>query len=295
MLDIKFIRDNLELVKLGAAKKHIVVDLDRLIAVDDTRRELMTAVETARAKQNEASAKIPSAAPAQKEAMLKEMKTLKEAMSAKEDELKEVMVEWQTLMVQVPNIPDVSVPEGESDTDNKEFKTWGDKTKFPFEAKSHIEIMEALGMADFERGAKVAGFRGYFLKGSGALLSLAILNYAQKFFLEKGFTPMIVPSLVRRVNFLGTGWLLTNLSNPKFLILLLAFFAQFITPSMPLWLKALYGYQFSIIALLWFSALAVMLTTQSVRSRITPFLHYVERITGIVLIVFAVLAFVVHN
>ncbi len=207
MLDIKFIRDNLELVKLGAAKKHISVDLDRLVEVDTIRRGLMTEVETARAKQNQVSEKIPSASASEKQAMLAEMKTLKESMTAKDEELKAVMVEWQTLMVQVPNIPDVSVPEGESDADNAEVKTWGDKTKFDFEAKSHIEIMESLGMADFERGAKVAGFRGYFLKGPGALLSMAILNYAQKFFVEKGFTPMIVPSLVRRVNFLGTGYI----------------------------------------------------------------------------------------
>jgi seryl-tRNA synthetase len=207
MLDIKFIRENLELVKAGAAKKHIVVDLDRLIEVDAVRRGLMAEIENARAKQNQVSEKIPTATPEDKQTMLAEMKTLKEAMSAKEEELKAVMVEWQTLMVQVPNIPDVSVPEGESDADNKEVKTWGEKVKFSFEPKSHIEIMESLGMADFERGAKVAGFRGYFLKGSGALLSLAIMNYAQKFFVEKGFTPMIVPSLVRRVNFLGTGYI----------------------------------------------------------------------------------------
>lgn len=207
MLDIKFIRENLELVKAGAAKKHIEVDLDQLVSVDDSRRALLTEVEAARAKQNEVSAKIPSASPEEKETMLREMKTLKEAMQAKEEELKQVMVAWQTLMVQVPNIPDVSVPEGETDADNKEVKTWGDKTKFSFTPKSHIELMEALDMADFERGVKVAGFRGYFLKGDGALLSLAIWQYAQKFFLEKGFTPLLAPSLVRRVNFLGTGYI----------------------------------------------------------------------------------------
>lgn len=207
MLDIKFIRENLELVKAGAVKKHITVDLDRLVAVDDTRRKLQTEVEGARAKQNEVSAKIPTASSSDKEDMLREMKTLKDAMAVKEEELKAVLVEWQTLMVQVPNIPDVSVPEGESDADNKEVKNWGEKTKFPFEPKSHIDLMEALDMADFERGTKVAGFRGYFLKGDGALLSLAVWQYAQKFFLEKGFTPMIVPSLVRRVNFLGTGFI----------------------------------------------------------------------------------------
>jgi len=207
MLDIKFIRDNLDIVKAGAAKKRIDVDLDQLIATDDQRRALLTEVETMRAKQNEVSGKIPFASADEKQAMLHDMKLLKEQMSVKEEELKAVMLSWQTLMVQVPNIPDVTVPDGESDADNKEVKQWGEKTQFSFEPKSHIEIMEALDMADFERGTKVAGFRGYFLKGDGALLSLAVWQHAQRFFLEKGFTPLLAPSLVRRVNFLGTGFI----------------------------------------------------------------------------------------
>ncbi|MBX9765219.1 serine--tRNA ligase [Patescibacteria group bacterium] len=207
MLDIKFIRENLELVKAGAVKKHITVDLDRLLEVDDKRRELLTAIEAARAKQNEASQKIPTASAVEKEQLLREMKVLKEAMTERDEELKTVMVLWQTLMVQVPNIPDISVPEGESDKDNKEVRNWGEKTKFSFTPKSHIEIMEKLKMADFERGTKVAGFRGYFLTGPGALLSLAVWQHAQRFFSEKGFVPVIVPSLLRRVNFLGTGYI----------------------------------------------------------------------------------------
>jgi seryl-tRNA synthetase len=207
MLDIKFIRDNLELVKAGAVKKHITVDLDRLLVVDEKRRELMTAVEAARAKQNEASQKIPSASPVEREQLLSEMKVLKDALVERDEELKGVMLEWQTLMVQVPNIPDISVPEGESDKDNKEVRSWGEKTKFSFTPKSHIEIMEKLKMADFERGTKVAGFRGYFLTGAGAILNMAVWQHAQRFFTDKGFNPIVVPSLLRRVNFLGTGYI----------------------------------------------------------------------------------------
>lgn len=207
MLDIKFIRDNLDVVKAGAQKKHIDIDLDRLVVVDDTRRALLQVVEEMRAQQNEASKKIAQVADAERTALLEEMKTLKEELQGKEKELEPIMKEWQMLMVQVPNVPDMSVPDGASDADNKEVKTWGETSTFSFSAKSHIELMEAHGMADFERGAKVAGFRGYFLKGDGALLSFAIWRYAQDFFLGKGFTPMIVPSLVRRVNFLGTGYI----------------------------------------------------------------------------------------
>jgi len=84
--------------------------------------------------------------------------------------------------------------------------------------------------------------------------------------------------------------LFTNLSNPKFLLFFLAFFVQFITPGMPLYLQALYGYQISVIALIWFALLTVLFTTPSVKSRITPLLHYVEKGTGLILIIFAVLA-----
>src|SRR3989338_8245941 len=98
-------------------------------------------------------------------------------------------------MLLVPNVPDISVPEGESEEDNKEMRTWGEKPEFTFEPKSHIELMKALDMADFERGTKVHGFRGYFLKNDGALLSLALWNYAQEFFLSKNFNPFIAPAI----------------------------------------------------------------------------------------------------
>ncbi|HUD04073.1 MAG TPA: serine--tRNA ligase, partial [Candidatus Paceibacterota bacterium] len=117
------------------------------------------------------------------------------------------MKEWQGLMLAVPNIPDMSVPEGVSEADNKEIKTWGEKPKFDFEPKSHIELMEKLDMADFKRGAKVHGFRGYFLKNDGALLSWAIWNYAQQFFLKKNFNPFIAPAIVNKEYFYGTGHL----------------------------------------------------------------------------------------
>ncbi len=205
MLDIKFIRENLDIVKAGAKKKHVDVDIDKLIALDDKRRALMTEVEALRAKQNSASKHI--AVGSGKETLIAEMKTVRATMDTKNQELDSVIGEWKVLMAQVPNVPDISVPDGESDADNREVKAWGEKSKFGFTQKSHIEIMERLDMADFERGAKVSGFRGYFLKGDGALLALAVWRYAQDFFLKKDFVPMIVPSLVRRDTLVGTGYI----------------------------------------------------------------------------------------
>lgn len=207
MLDIKFIRENIDIVKDAARKKHLEVDLDRLMAVDDTRRETMTALEAKRAEQNRISADIASADEVVRAQLITEMQDLKAEIQKDEEALKPVMEEWQTLMLRVPNIPDMSVPEGKSDEENVEIKAWGEKPQFSFTPKDHVEIMTNLGMADFERGVKVHGFRGYYLKGEGARLSWAIWNYANSFFQQKGFEMMLVPSIVRKSNLYGTGHL----------------------------------------------------------------------------------------
>jgi seryl-tRNA synthetase len=208
MLDIKFILENKDLIELGAKKKHIKFDVAELIALDVTRRELTAKTDTKRAEQNAFSQKIVGIAdPALKMSMITEMKIVKEDLEKAETELKTVLKKWQALMLQVPNIPDMSVPEGVSDADNKEVKTWGEKPQFTFPAKGHIDLMQTLDMVDFDRGTKVAGFRGYYLKNDGVLLSFAIWQYAMDFFLKKDFAPMIVPSLVRRETLFGTGYL----------------------------------------------------------------------------------------
>lgn len=208
MLDIKFIRENLDLVKVATKKKKMKVDLDRLVKVDDSRRAIMQAIETKRAEQKKASDGIPLAHdPILKQQLILEMQALKTEIQKEEEELKAMMDEWQALMLQVPNIPDMTVPDGDSDEENEEIKSWGEQTRFSFEAKDHIDLMLRHGMVDFERGAKVHGFRGYYLLGDGAKLSWAIWNYANSFFQEKGFVPVIPPSIVRKANLYGTGHL----------------------------------------------------------------------------------------
>lgn len=207
MLDIHFIRENADLVKEGARKKKIEVDIDRLLAVDDDRKRLRGELDEKRAEQNRASKLIVLAKDEEKQKLLEAMRHLKAGMGETEEQLAKTMEEWQKLMLSVPNIPDMSVPEGESDADNQEVKKWGVIPEFSFAPKNHIDLMMSLKMADFERGTKVAGFRGYYLTGDGASLAFAIWRYAQDFFLKKEFVPMIVPSLVRREAFMGTGYL----------------------------------------------------------------------------------------
>lgn len=208
MLDIKFIRENIELVKSAAEKKRVKVDLSRLVTLDDKRISLQQQIDEIRAKQNMVSKRMPELKDeSEKAELIKSMGMHKDDLKKFEEELRGVMEEWRGVMLQVPNIPDISVPDGNSDADNVEVKTWGEKPNFDFEPKDHIEIMTNLGMVDFERGTKVHGFRGYFLKGDGALLSWAIWNYARDFFGKRNFEHMITPIIARPEHFYGTGHL----------------------------------------------------------------------------------------
>lgn len=207
MLDIHFIRENADLIKEGARKKHIDVDIDRLLTVDNERKNLRQDLDAKRAEQNRVSFNITRIQGEEKNRILESMRLLKDGMQEQEEKLKTVMEEWQTLMLSVPNIPDMTVPEGDSDEDNVEVRTWGDIPEFAYTPKDHVELMTTLGMADFERGTKVAGFRGYFLRGDGVLLANALSQLALMHFVKKGFEPLITPSLVRREAFMGTGYL----------------------------------------------------------------------------------------
>lgn len=207
MLDIHFIRENADVVKAGAVKKHIEVDIDRLLALDEERKALRTKLDDGKAEQNRMSATIAKSEGDERAQYIERMRTVKDGMAELEEQHAKVLEEWQKLMLTVPNIPDMTVPEGESDADNQEVKKWGELPNFTFTPKDHVELMTAADMVDFERGAKVAGFRGYFLKGDGVLLANAVTQLALTHFMGKGFEPMIVPSLVRRETFLGTGYL----------------------------------------------------------------------------------------
>jgi seryl-tRNA synthetase len=205
MLDIKFIRENRDLIKDAAKKKGSDFNVDTLLKTDDSRKTLISSVEAKRKEQNDFNDKISSASGEEKEKMIIEMKGLKEKLQKEESKLKKIKQKWQELMLQVPNIPDMSVPEGKNEEDNVELRTWGEKPDFNFKPKSHIDLMTKLGMLDLERGVKVAGFRGYFLRGDGAKLNLAIENFVFDEIMKKGFELFLAPSLVLADNFLATG------------------------------------------------------------------------------------------
>lgn len=208
MLDIKFIRENQELIKEAGRKKRIAFNVEELLKVDDERRAVLQEVEELRAKQNKASDEISQIKDeSERQKIIAEMKTLKDGLSGKEEKLKKIVEKWEVLMLEVPNIPDPSVPEGDSEADNQEIRKWGEIPKFDFEPKSYFELMQNLDLVDLERGAKVAGFRGYFLKNDAALLSFALWQMAFEMWTKKGFAPLISPSLLREESFIGSGWL----------------------------------------------------------------------------------------
>jgi len=205
MLDIKFIRQNIELIKDACKKKQINSEIiDRLIEVDKKRSELIQSVERTRRLKNEANEKIKKASLDEKQKIIEKMKKLD---SNEEKELQDVEKEFQQLMLLVPNIPHVSVPEGSSDADNLEVKTWGNIRQFDFPIKDHVELAKNLDIVDFDRGVKVAGFRGYFLKNEAMQLCFAIWSFALEKVISKGFVPMIAPSLVKESALIGTGYL----------------------------------------------------------------------------------------
>lgn len=208
MLDIKFIRENPEKVKDACWKKSIDLDVEQLLKVDQKRREYLQTLEDMRAQKNRANKEIQKATDKkEKDTIILKMKELDTNSDRLTGDFQSINKEFQKLMLQVPNIPDDSVPEGKSDADNKEIRKWGNIPRFGFPIKDHIQIAKELDLIDFERGTKVAGFRGYFLKNEAVMLSMALWNYSMESLMKKGFTPFVAPSLVKEFNFIGTGWL----------------------------------------------------------------------------------------
>lgn len=208
MLDIKFIRENKDVVIEGARKKHVEVDINELIDLDDKRLESLKKTEELRAEQNKMNDSIAGERDqTRRMQMIEEMRIVKEDFKKEEDELRDIMVKWQALMLQVPNIPDPTALEGASEDENVVTSTWGNKPVFNFEPKDHMEIMTKLGMLDVERGTKVHGFRGYFLMGDGVKLCFAIWNYALDFWSAKGFNPIIPPINTKREPLLGCAFI----------------------------------------------------------------------------------------
>jgi seryl-tRNA synthetase len=206
LLDIRTIRADPDAIRRAADLKRIPCDVDRLLALDAERRRLVQSADEMKATQNRTSKQIATLAGPEREARIRDMQQLVANVKRLDEERKAVEAELDGLLLLVPNIPADDVPAGESEADNVELSRWGTPRTFDFEFKDHVQLGLELGLVDFERAAKIAGSRTYFLRGNGALLELAVLRFALDHIMAKGFVPMLVPHLVRPVAMIGTAY-----------------------------------------------------------------------------------------
>ncbi|HOM61584.1 MAG TPA: serine--tRNA ligase [Anaerohalosphaeraceae bacterium] len=206
MIDIKLIRQNPQLFKDGAKAKKFDVDIDELLAIDAVLMDVKKKRQEIATEKNRLGKEIPRLPPEQKQAFLKTLSELKILEAELEAKARELQPQFDALMLQVPQPPSPDVPYGEDDTQNVEIRRWGTIRRFDFEPKDHIQLGQALDIIDVERGVKLAGTRNYFLKGEGALLHRAVLQFALDFMIQRGYTPMVVPLLMRDEAMQGTGY-----------------------------------------------------------------------------------------
>lgn len=208
MLSIKYIRENIEQVNKAIFDKQLTgtVNLDKLLALDKDYTELLARVETHRALKNRLSDDISKVDKVDRGKLIEEASHVKDELQAMEKELRELKEELDALMLWVPNPPASDVPFGEGEEDNVVVRVEGTRPHFDFEPKDHLDLGTALNIIDTDRGTKIAGFRGFFIKGDGFRLEQAILSYALDVIASKGFELMDVPWMVRPEYFTGTGY-----------------------------------------------------------------------------------------
>ncbi len=214
MLDIKYIRDNPDKIKNAVKLKRIDLDVDQLLDVDSKRRDLLTELEGLQAAKNKFSKEIASLSPEEKKTKLVEMKEVDERATTVKNELQKVTSEYDELMYKVPTVPAEDTPIGKDGSENVEVEKWGTIPSFDFKIKDHIQLGKDLDILDLERGAKVGGYRGYYVKNDGVLLMMGFLFYAIKKMVEKGYSPMIPPTLVKEFALFGSGYFKGSEYNP---------------------------------------------------------------------------------
>lgn len=209
MLDVKFMRQNFDIVKEKLLTRGVNVEvLNDFMALDKDRREHLVQVETLKKTKNDVSQEISTLKRNKENADNKivEMKELGEKIKVLDETIRGIDEKLQTISHTLPNLPHEDVPVGEDEDDNVEVRRWETPKSFDFEAKPHWEVAENLGILDFERGAKVSGSRFVFYKGLGARLERAIYNLMlDTHIYEHGYTEMITPYIVNEDSMFGTG------------------------------------------------------------------------------------------
>ncbi len=209
MLDIKFIRENADLVRTSLTNRNLKLDLDAFVKLDDERRNILSRLEVLRAKRNKANDEISTLLKEKKDAKEKinSMKAVSGEISQLEGQLKELDSQLDKILLTIPNIPHSSIPVGDP-TKNAIVRSWGDPRKFSFKPQTHIDLAQNLDIIDFNRAAKITGSNFILYKGLGARLERALINFMLDLHTQKhGYTEVFPPFLVNRASMLGTGQL----------------------------------------------------------------------------------------
>ena len=213
MLDIKRIRSNKEEVVEALSTRRGDFRIEKVILLDEKRREIIADVENKKAEQNRISKQVPMMKKEGKDTteIFAQMKELSNEIKEMDEVVNDLDEKIKELLLSIPNTPDKSIPVGEDDSENEEMRTWGEPTKFDFEPKAHWDIGTDLGILDFEAGSKISGSRFSVFKGMGAKLERALMNFMIDLHVEKhGYKEVWVPALINRKSMFGTGQL------PKF-------------------------------------------------------------------------------
>jgi seryl-tRNA synthetase len=197
MLDLKFIRENAELVREAIARRKDSVPLDEILELDGRRRQQVTELEELRRARKEVARQKTTA---------DEGRTLRNQIKEREEEVRNLDTRLEALLLQVPNIPQPTVPVGDGEADNVLLRCWGEPGRFDFEPAPHWKLGEALGIIDFDRGVKLSGSRFYVLKGLGARLQRALISLMLELHTtEHGFQEIYPPFMVKKECMLSTG------------------------------------------------------------------------------------------
>jgi seryl-tRNA synthetase len=227
MFDVKYLRDNLEQARERLASRGGEIDLAPFADLDARRRALLGEGETLKAERNKVSALIGKTKDkSQVQGEIARMKEVSARIKELDEELKEVEIELQELLLNLPNLPHEDCPIGTSEDDNRELRTWGEPRQFEFEAKPHWELGEQLGILDFERAGKLAGARFSLLRGAGARLERALINFMLDLHTDRhNYVEILPPFMVNRDTMTGTGQLpkfeddLFHLDDPDFFLI----------------------------------------------------------------------------
>lgn len=198
MLDAAFIRDNLEAVRANCRNRLVRADVDSVVQLESERKRLVQESQQLQQRANEISKRIPQEKdPAKKQELIAEGKAIREQVAHAEKQQKQAESYLHAALMTIPNMTHPAAPVGSTAADNRVIRTFGEPRKFDFPVKDHVAVAEALDLVDFEAGASVAGQKFYFLKNEGALLELALIQYAMQSLVKEGYTPVITPDLAR--------------------------------------------------------------------------------------------------